>query len=907
MATIYIDNKPHAVKDGENLLKACLSLGFDLPYFCYHPALHAVGACRQCAVKIFGDEHDTRGRIAMACMTPVRDGLRLSVNDPEARAFRAGIIEFLMVNHPHDCPVCDEGGECHLQDMTVMTGHTRRVYRGAKRTHINQDLGPFVYHEMNRCIACYRCVRFYRDYAGGRDLAALGAHDAVYFGRHEPGTLENEFSGNLVEVCPTGVFTDKLFRKRFARIWDLQTAPSVCMHCGLGCNVTPGERHGTLRRIRNRYNYDVNGYFLCDRGRFGFGYVNAPSRLRQARAKTDQPDVFRTMPDDEAMVLAAEAVRTAEGIIGIGSPRASLEANFALRRLVGSARFCSGLARRESEALSGAIALMQSTPLRQASLREAALSDAVLILGEDILNTAPLLALAVRQTRLNRSGRTAAALHIPAWDDASARRALDGEKNPLFIITTEPTGLDAEATGVLRAAPQNIARHGVLIAAAIGGSMPPPGCMEEEWSSAQRIAAALCAASNPLLLWGISGGYREIVDAAAAVAAALAGTKPLATMSAVLPESNSCGAALAGGMTLEEAGASIARGESDTLVIVENDLYRRMVAAEADGLLGAARHIVVIDASHTRTVARATIALPGATFAEGTGTVVSSEGRAQRYFRVLAPEEGICESWQRLRDLLRELKRPEGSLWKNFDDLVDDLAASIPVFAHVKECAPGAAFRLGGRKIPRRGSGFSGRTSIDAARQVAESPLPDDPDSPLSYSLEGADRGIPPALNSRYSAPGWNSVQAVTRYQVEAGGALSGGESGRRLIEPSPVSSAAPSGIVLPAPFAAKSGAWQLMALHHLFGSEELSMRSPDAAPCAPKPYLALCADDAAALSLAEGDEAVIDAGTHAATLPIRIIAGLPSGLAGISVGLPGMPHFEVPGSVVITRSGGRT
>ena len=178
MATIYIDNKPHVVKDGENLLHACLSMGLDLPYFCYHPALHSVGACRQCAVKIFSDEHDTSGRIAMACMTPVRDGIRLSIDDPEARAFRAGVIEFLMANHPHDCPVCDEGGECHLQDMTVMTGHTYRAYRHAKRTHVNQYLGPFVNHEMNRCIACYRCVRFYRDYAGGTDLDVFAGHDA---------------------------------------------------------------------------------------------------------------------------------------------------------------------------------------------------------------------------------------------------------------------------------------------------------------------------------------------------------------------------------------------------------------------------------------------------------------------------------------------------------------------------------------------------------------------------------------------------------------------------------------------------------------------------------------------------------------------------------------------------------
>ncbi|MGA3175704.1 MAG: 2Fe-2S iron-sulfur cluster-binding protein [Syntrophorhabdales bacterium] len=150
MATIYIDNKPWEVGTGRNLLEAVLGLGFDLPYFCWHPAMHSVGACRQCAVKQFKDEKDRQGRIVMACLTPVEEGMRISIDDPEAKRFRSGVIEWLMTNHPHDCPVCDEGGECHLQDMTVMTGHSYRRFRFKKRTHRSQDLGPFLTHEMNR-------------------------------------------------------------------------------------------------------------------------------------------------------------------------------------------------------------------------------------------------------------------------------------------------------------------------------------------------------------------------------------------------------------------------------------------------------------------------------------------------------------------------------------------------------------------------------------------------------------------------------------------------------------------------------------------------------------------------------------------------------------------------------------
>ena len=229
----------------QNLLHQCLSLGFDLPYFCWHPALGSVGACRQCAIKQFKDEHDTEGRIVMACMTPAAEGTRISINDPEAVAFRAGIIEGLMLNHPHDCPVCDEGGECHLQDMTVMTGHDYRRYRFTKRTFRNQYLGPFLNHEMNRCIQCYRCVRFYREYAGGADFNAFGLRDPVYFGREQDGVLENEFAGNLVEVCPTG------------RIHGCNAEAPLHAEMGLAarafpvCPLRPRVQHQHRRALRN--------------------------------------------------------------------------------------------------------------------------------------------------------------------------------------------------------------------------------------------------------------------------------------------------------------------------------------------------------------------------------------------------------------------------------------------------------------------------------------------------------------------------------------------------------------------------------------------------------------------------------------------------------------------------------
>jgi len=375
MGTIYVDGKPYETDAKQNLLHACLSLGFDLPYFCWHAALGSVGACRQCAVKEFKDEKDTKGKLVMACMTPAREETRISIRDPEAVAFRAAIVEGMMLNHPHDCPVCDVGGECHLQDMTVMTGHDYRRTRFEKRTFRNQYLGPFLYHEMNRCIQCYRCVRFYREYAGGNDLNAFGIKNTVYFGRSEDGVLENEFTGNLVEVCPTGVFTDKTLRRHYTRKWDLRMAPAICGHCGAGCNTTIGERYGLLRRVLTRFNSEVNGYFLCDRGRYGYEFVNSEYRIRAARLD-GQP-----IPTDEAARKLKSLVNGGKAI-GIGSPRASLEANFALRTLVGKDRFFAGVADDQWRMVTAMVKILQAGPARSPSLRDIELSDAVLILGK---------------------------------------------------------------------------------------------------------------------------------------------------------------------------------------------------------------------------------------------------------------------------------------------------------------------------------------------------------------------------------------------------------------------------------------------------------------------------------------------------------------------------------------------
>jgi NADH-quinone oxidoreductase subunit G len=903
MVTIYIDDKPFEVKDGQNLLQACLSLGLDLPYFCWHPAMGSVGACRQCAVKQYRDETDKTGHIVMACMTPADHGTRISIRDPETAAFRADVIEWMMVNHPHDCPVCDEGGECHLQDMTVMTGHTRRAYRFHKRTHRNQDLGPFINHEMNRCIHCYRCVRFYRDYAGGRDFNVFGCHDHVYFGRHREGPLESPFSGNLVEICPTGVFTDKIFKGHSSRKWDLQTAPSICVHCGLGCNTIAGGRYGELRRIRNRYHHQINGYFLCDRGRYGYEFVNSGQRILQPLQRNHRKDRLETMPQSSALASAVALLAAGRGIIGIGSPRASLEANFLLRELVGPTCFFAGLSDKDHRLTQATVSALQNPTLRVPSLLEAGQSDAVFLLGEDVSNTAPLLALNLRRLVHPEAARAAKQVQLPDWNDAGVREIVQHEKAMLYVATPQATDLDDLAMLTHRAAPAELARLGFAVAAAIDAAATAPADFSaDEQALAETIARVLKTAQRPLIVSGTGCGDPAVMQAAVKVACALGAIDRPAVLLQTVPECNSLGLSLmgtAGG--IETAVALLEDGEADTVVVLENDLFRRVETPWAQRLVGAARGLIVLDHLHNPTVEQADIVLPTATFAEAAGTLVNVEGRAQRYFNVHPAPPAVDAGWRWLRDLATGAGRSRMAGWQTVDDVAAAMAQTLPVFAALPKTAPEAGFRMTGGKIPRQSHRYSGRTAMQADIDVHEPKPPDDPDAPLSFSMEGHDGPPPSALIARYWAPGWNSVQALNKFQSEIPGPLRGGDPGERLLDGLEKTDAVYSAPI-PHRTSLADDQWWLVSVYHIFGSEELSVCSPGIAKRSPVAYVALHPEDAAVLGTGEGDPVTVTLDRRRFDLPARLTQGLARKVAGLPAGLPGIPVLNLPAKVTLGK-----
>ncbi|WP_129141040.1 NADH-quinone oxidoreductase subunit NuoG [Modicisalibacter coralii] len=890
MATIHVDGQRYDVDGADNLLDACLSLGLDVPYFCWHPAMGSVGACRQCAVKQYKDADDTQGKLVMSCMTPASDGTWISIDDDEAREFRASVIEWLMTNHPHDCPVCEEGGHCHLQDMTVMTGHDRRRYRFRKRTHRNQYLGPFIAHEMNRCITCYRCVRFYRDYAGGTDLGAFGANSNVYFGRHQDGVLESPFSGNLTEVCPTGVFTDQTHSERYTRKWDLQFSPSVCHQCAVGCNISPGERYGDIRRIENRYHGEVNRYFLCDRGRFGYGYVNRDDRPRLPEWRSERDEGRVTLEVDAALDRGADRLRSARRVIGIGSPRASLESNHQLRELVGEGNFSTGIVAAEQRCLSLMHELGRSCGLPTPTIRDVEDHDAVLVLGEDLIQSAARIGLAVRQAAYARRESLAAERSIPAWNDAAVRTLGQDDYHPVFIAYPTTTELDDVCAANWALAPDDIARLGFAVAHEIDADAPAVADLDEATRAAARdIAARLTAAKRPLVISGGSLGSEAILQAAGNVARALARRACHGSLLLVRREANSTGLAMMGGEPLEWALDELDSERADAVVILENDLHRRLPGPRVDRALDAAATVVVLDHQRTATWEHAHLGLPAAAFTEADGTLVSLEGRAQRFFQVfdpayIRPETRIRESWRWLHALRADVLRHDvGDI--ALDAVTHDCARRYPELAGIIGAAPGADYRVRGLKLAREPHRYSGRTAMRAHIDVSEPRAPQDPDSPFTFSMEGYNGYDRPREEVAFAwAPGWNSPQAWNKFTDEVGGHLRAGDPGVRLLAPRPgdyrYATAIPEG------FRPRDGEWQVVVLPRLFGGDETSSRAAPIIERAAPTALTLSADDAGRLGCADGALVEMSSDAGSLTVPVRLDPAFPAGMIGVPAGL---------------------
>jgi len=613
MPKLVIDDREIEVVAGTKVIEAAEHLGIMIPRFCYHPALGSVGACRVCAVKFL--EGPLKG-IQMSCMVDARDGMIVSTTDDEAVDFRQHVIEWLMVNHPHDCPVCDEGGHCLLQDMTIAGGHGLRRFEGHKRTYTDQYLGPLVQHEMNRCIHCYRCSRFYQEYSGYRDLGVMRSANHTFFGRFQEGILESPFTGNLSDICPTGVYTDKPSRY-FGRRWDYERSPTICTHCSLGCHTVISFRYREARRQESRFSQAVNGYFICDRGRYGHFYNGLESRPRAASISG------REVTIGEALQKAHHKLDQIHQVAVVGSTRSSLETQSMLTH------FCRVnnlddpvyfMDQALSVKVKSAVARLE--PELAVSLREVEEADFILVMGADPVNEAPMLALALRQAQ--RNGAT-----IVVLDPRPVSLPLDFIHLPVAL-----NELGFYSGLLIKAAVDQTAAAALGDSAAQFYAAAPDENLVDE-SHREQIAAvvqALRECRRPVIVCGTDIVPPQISGLAADLALLLQAAGKKTGLFYVLPGANAFGAGIVSDpqRSLLQIIEGIENGEIKALILAESDPFSQFADRKRlEQAIDQIELLIVLDYLNTQAVAGAHLFLPTSTIYETGGLFINQEGRLQ--------------------------------------------------------------------------------------------------------------------------------------------------------------------------------------------------------------------------------------------------------------------------------------
>ncbi|MDB5112615.1 MAG: nuoG, partial [Mucilaginibacter sp.] len=538
------------------------------------------------------------------------------------------------------------------------------------------------------------------------------------------------------------------------------------------------------------------------------------------------------------------------------------------------------------------------------SLKETEEADAVLILGEDVTNSAPRLALALRQAVNKKPFENAQQINIPSWHDAALREFAQQEKGALFIAYPTQTKLDEVASDSRHISPDDIARLGFAIANCLNNAAPESQDMDDDTlKPARHIADVLKKAERPLIICGTSLYNEAILKAASNIAFALGTEDKKASLCLVVPECNSMGLAMMQAPSLNQAAEVLEKGEADTVIVLENDLYRRGAKKDIDKFFDHCKQVIVLDHLHNNTTNRANVLIPVGTFAEADGTIVNNEGRAQCFFQVFTPKNENLRERLRWLDEFRQFKNgisPEDLAAPG--DLMAEMVELMPQFKGAETVAPPADFRINGQKIPREPHRYSGRTAMLANINVSEPKPPEDPDSALSFTMEGF-KGMPPSpLIPFFWAPGWNSVQSINKYQIEVGGPLYGGDPGKRLFSETPVAENAFLNNIPPA-FIPSTGEWLLVPLPHIFGSEELSIYTPGIAERSPQPYIAVSKHDAENLNISESEIVNVQIKDENYELPARIKEELPEGLAGIPYNIAGLSGIAWPAKGILTKA----
>jgi NADH-quinone oxidoreductase subunit G len=675
--TIVIDGREVAATEGEMLHDAAKRGDVEIPVFCYEPKLgDPVGACRMCLVEIEGIP-----KLQTSCSTPVRDGMVVHTRTQQVKHAQSAVVEFLLVNHPLDCPVCDKGGECPLQDITQGWGPGKSRMTDQKR-HFEKpvELSPLVAIDRERCILCYRCVRFSQEVSEDSQLQLLDRGDRTFVGTFDDRPYVDPFHGNITDLCPVGALTSYTYRFR-ARPWDIEQAGSVCTLCPSQCNVSFTIRDEQVKRAIARDNPNVDDSWLCDRGRYGFEMFAAEERVSAPRLRSG-PAAW-----DEALAKAAAALKAGGSATAAIVGDASNEEGYLVQRILREALGSPHIESRISRGPSRNTLLRLAQPELSAKVRDIDDADAILLVGSDPLHSSPILDLRIRKA-MRRNGAK------------------------LAIAIDRPTTLDGGAAATARYAPGSATLFLSELAAALRGGT--------ENGAGSPVAEVLNEAGQVVIVWGerISregeGATTALLDVASALD--LAGKEgsglleiPELTNARGLREvgclpdagpglTNAASTMPSGanaafvGMPIEEIRAALESGELKTLLLFGVDPLRDFPDTAAwQRALAAADHLVVFSTFENATTKMADAVFPLETHAEKDGTVTHPDGRLQRVRPSAGRPGDIRPNWGVLAELSLALGHDTGVTSQ--PSAFAALAQAVPFYAGIDDT------EIGGRGV----------------------------------------------------------------------------------------------------------------------------------------------------------------------------------------------------------------
>jgi NADH-quinone oxidoreductase subunit G len=697
MPQVIVDNKLTEVPNGTLVVEAAKRVGIEIPVFCYHPKLQPVGMCRMCLVEVGTPKRGKDGQVVKdahgndeiawmpklqaACTTVVSDGMVIRTDTNQVAEARRAILEFLLTSHPLDCPICDKGGECPLQNLTMAFGPGQSRFPAESKFHNEKrvPLGDLIMLDRERCIQCSRCIRFQDEIADDHVLGFNARGRGLEIVSLSNPAFDSKYSGNTIDICPVGALTSRDFRLS-ARVWEVKDYPSVCAHCSVGCNILLGERDHEIKRIVPRENLAVNEIWTCDKGRFAHHFTFAPDRLTTPLVCRNGKLEVGSWND--ALDLVAQKLGEAKSEVGgLGGDRAANEDLYLFQKLFRDVLGSHNVEHRVgwSASNAGADLVRQFGAGVGTNLGALDKSVTALVLGADPEEEQPVIRL-----RLTRSARAFGA-NIIAANPRVTKLAAHAKQSIVYNFGTEAYFL----LGVLRAILDDGLENKEFIAARVTNfdafkksleAYTVERCAEIAHVKPEKIrdaARTIAQSPNLLILFGREAMASMQNDPAVA-----------SSIAALLLITGHVGRANNGVVALYPHNNSHGAMDFD---LIANDkksaraLYVMACDPASEGDFIKPDFLVVQDLFLTATAHLADVVLPAQSFAERDGTFTNTERRVQLFRAAIKPVGASKPDWWIVSEIAKRL----GAKWnyRNASQVMDDIATTIPQYAGISYTA----------------------------------------------------------------------------------------------------------------------------------------------------------------------------------------------------------------------------